>query len=83
MDQQELDKHWYSWEPIEGVEYGFNDAILILGGPRAGEGGSIISLLSTNPVTYVVELGPGEGDVEIAESNLKLIEKYQPDGEDG
>jgi len=79
MDPRELDRRWFSWEPIEGVQYGLNDAVQITVGEHEGEGGAVISLFSIGPVTYLVELSSGHGDVEIAESNLELIEKHRND----
>ena len=77
MDQRELDRRWFTWEPIEGVRYGLNDTVRILSGKNAGLEGAIISLCSTEPVGYVVELlEPPYGDVELAEHDLELIFKH-------
>lgn len=77
MDQRELDRRWFSWERIEGVHYGLNDAVQIAEGEHSDEFGAVIALLSVNPAIYLVELGSGR-DVEIIETNLRLIEKHHP-----
>ncbi len=77
MDQRELDRRWFSWEPIDGVLYGLNDTVTILSGEHAGIEGAVISLISIEPVLYLVELlGPTYGDVKIAESDLALVTKH-------
>lgn len=77
MDQRELDRRWFSWEPIEGVQFGLNDSVKIKAGEHSTKGAAVISLLSLSPVTYLVELASGQGDVEIGESYLELIEKHR------
>ena len=75
MDQRELDSRWFNFEPIEGVRFGLNDSVRILSGEHAGKGAAVISLVSTRPVTYLVELGFG-GDIEIVETDLELLERH-------
>lgn len=77
MDQNELDKRWFSLEPIGGVKYGLNDVVRITSGNYVGGQGAVISLLSFSPVVYLIELSSGD-DAQIEESALELIEKYNP-----
>jgi hypothetical protein len=77
VDQNELDRRWFSLEPIEGVKYGLNDAVRITYGEYVGGQGAVISLLSVSPVVYLIELSSVE-DASIEESALELIEKHCP-----
>lgn len=77
MDQKELDERWFNWEPIEGVRYGLNDSVRITTGVHISEGAAVISLLSVDPVMYLIELASGLGDINVLEKDLELIEKSQ------
>jgi len=59
--------------PIDGVHFGHNDCVRVLGGQYAGQVGSLITLVSLQPEpAFVVELESG-GDVVVAQSNLKAF----------
>jgi hypothetical protein len=72
LNQRDIDNLWFSFKPIPGVAFGLNDAVRIKSGEHAGESASVISLVSLEPMpTYIVELGSGGGDIEVAEVNLE------------
>ena len=72
MLQRDWDDLWYNFEPVPGAAFRLNDAVQIKSGGHAGEGAAVISLLSLEPTPiYLVELGSGGGDIEIAESELE------------
>ncbi len=75
MDLNETNKLWYESLPIEGVKFGYNDFVLIVGGENAGNHASVISLISLEPITYLVELDlPANGDIIILETELEIAE---------
>ena len=71
MDLKEANKYWFEFEPIEGVLFGLNDSVRIVRGEHAGQVASVISLVSLEPVTYLVELDWDGGDIVIAETALE------------
>ena len=56
---------WLAGEPIQGVQLEHRAAVEIIGGPHAGQTGSVAFLMSldADPL-YLVELGSGAGDAE-------------------
>jgi len=74
MNLIEANKLWYKFEPIEGVLFGYNDNVLIKSGNHAAKNASVISLESLQPTTYLLELGSGDGDIVIAETELEKNE---------
>jgi hypothetical protein len=67
---RELEYRFYRYEPIENVAFLLNDSVAVIAGPDRGSGGSIISLISTDPEpAYLVELSTGK-DAEISQSQL-------------
>ena len=73
MDLNEANKLWYMFQRIEGIKYGLNDFVRIISGEHEGETGSVISLTSIKPPTYLIELSSGH-DIDIAESDLVVAE---------
>ena len=74
MNQTELDNLWFSFQAIPGVRFKLNDAVQIKSGEHGGKFGSVISLVSTDPIpTYVIELGSGDAEVEMPESDLAPV----------
>lgn len=72
MWQRAWDDLWFNSEPVPGAAFRLNDSVRIKSGERAGEGAAVISLLSLEPAPiYLVELGSGDGDIEIGESELE------------
>lgn len=70
----DIDEKWFSNEPIDGVAFGLNDSVSIIAGPYAGKGGAIIFLSRLVPEPeYYIELGSGEGDIKVFQSNLRKI----------
>lgn len=75
MDLNEANKLWFEFKPIEGVKFGLNDYVHIVGGEYSGSHASVISLILLEPVTYLVELDlPKGGDVIVLESDLENAE---------
>lgn len=74
MDLNEASKLWFNSQPIDGVLFELNDYVHIKSGEFAGEGASVISLISLKPVSYLVELDlPKGGDLEIVQSELERV----------
>ena len=72
MDLNEANKLWFNSQPIDGVMFELNDYVYIKSGEFAGEGASIISLISLEPVLYLVELDlPTGGDLKIIQAELE------------
>ena len=76
MDLDEANKLWFEFQPIEGVKFGLNDTVRIVSEKYLGEYASVISLVSLEPTTYLIELASGGGDLTILESELEMEEKY-------
>ena len=70
MDLNDSHKFWFEFEPIAGVKFGLNESVHIVGGENAGNHASVISLMSLDPVTYLIELDTG-GDVIVTESEIE------------
>ncbi len=75
MDLNEANKLWYELKPIEGVKFGYNDYIQIIEGKYSGNHASVISIISLEPITYLIELDlPKSGDITIFETEIKSAE---------
>jgi hypothetical protein len=71
---REVEDRWYAGDRIEGVNFYFNDAVLIADGSHSGEGGTVISLLDLkSEPKYIVELGSGDGDIKVFQSRLRRL----------
>jgi hypothetical protein len=71
MDLPEIHRHWFEHKPIAGAAFHLNDPVDIVAGPHAGDGGSVIDLLSLTPVPrYLVELSSGV-DVRVEEHSIR------------
>ena len=73
MNYDELNKLWYELEPIEGLKCKYNDSVRIKSGEFAGQFASVISLLSVEPITYLVETN-NSGDVSVKETEIEIVE---------
>ena len=72
MDLNEANKLWFNSQSIDGVLFELNDYVYIKSGEFVEAGASVISLISLEPVSYLVELDlPKGGDLEIAQSELE------------
>ena len=72
MNKAEINELWFSFRAIPGVSFGLNDSVRIKSGMKSGEIGSVISLVSLDPIpSYIVELADGEGDIEVVESDIE------------
>jgi len=72
MDQFELERLWASVPGIEGVAFKFSDVARIKHGEHAGEVGSVVALLSLEPMpTYVVELSLSGKSLTLPQSQLE------------
>jgi hypothetical protein len=66
---------WLAGEKPTGVRFAQNDAVEIVSGSEAGEGGTVILLLDLEPEPlYLVELGSGRGDRKVRQSALRVLE---------
>ena len=75
MDLNEANKLWYESKPIEGVKFGYNDFICVIDGEHFGNCASVISLVSLEPISYLVELDlPAGGDVIVLEKEIEDAE---------
>lgn len=73
MNYDEVNKLWYELKPIEGLMFKYNDYIKIKAGEYAGQFASVISLLSIEPITYLVETD-SFGDVSVKETEIEIVE---------
>ena len=74
MDFKEADNLWYELKPIEVIRFVYNDHVRITAGEHTGKNGSVISLVSVEPIVYIVELESGAGDVHVAESQFEIAD---------
>ena len=75
MNLDEANKFWFEFQPIQGVIFGLNDSVRIFTGENAGNYGVVISLMSLEPVSYLVELSSSPfGDVVVLETELESAE---------
>ena len=71
MEQVDLERAWLSGREIPGVRYKRNDIVRLLDGPFAGELGSVIGLLGTEPEPcYRVTVEASRVELEMSESSL-------------
>lgn len=73
VDRDELDRRWTAREPVQGVAFLLNDAVQVVAGPHVGARGAVVSLLSTEPTRYQVELSDGQ-EVRLDEAALVTAE---------
>ena len=72
MNLNEVNNLWYNFQPIDGIFFGLNDSVLIKSGDYAGHSGSVISIISVEPMPiYLVELGINGKEVQIKQSELE------------
>lgn len=72
MNLEEVNNLWYNSQPIKGIAFGLNDSVRIKSGDLAGQAGSVISIISIEPMPiYLVELGINGEDVQIKQSDLE------------
>jgi hypothetical protein len=75
MNLDEANKLWYELQPIKGVKFKYNNFIRIIDGENAGNCASVISLVSLEPVSYLVELDLlTGGDVIVLETEIESAE---------
>lgn len=80
MDLNEANKLWFTSDPISGVLFRYNDYVQIESGEFAGEFANVISLMSIEPVTYLVELHRQTGgDIVVAQSEIEMVEPANDD----
>ena len=56
MDLNKVNKLWYDSKPVQGIKFGLNECVQIIEGEHKGKNASVISLISIEPVKYLVEL---------------------------
>jgi hypothetical protein len=72
VDQFELERLWAGVPGIDGVAYRFRDAVRVKSGEHAGEVGSVVSLLSLEPIpSYTVELSLSGKSLTLLQSQLE------------
>jgi hypothetical protein len=73
FDRSELDDRWFSHQPIPGLCFVLNDPVRIVAGEYAGEFGSVMAVLSREPVPiYIVERSLG-GDITVSQSDMEPV----------
>jgi transcription antitermination factor NusG len=71
MEQVDLETRWLGGREIPGVRYKRNDIVRLLDGPFAGELGSVVGLLGTEPEPcYRVTVEASGVELEMSESSL-------------
>lgn len=73
MNFNEANKLWYELKPIKGLMCKYNDYIRIKSGKYAEQFASVISILSVEPITYLVETDDF-GDVSVKETEIEIVE---------
>jgi hypothetical protein len=72
MDQFELERLWAGVTGIEGVAFRFGDVVRIKSGEHAGETGTVVALLSLEPIpSYTVELSLSGKSLALLQSQLE------------
>ena len=72
MNLDEVHKLWYNFQQIEGITFGLGDWVGIKAGDYTGQFGSVISILSLEPIPiYLIELGTTGADVQVRQSELE------------
>ncbi len=72
MDLNKANKLWYESQPIEGIKFGYNDFVRIIDAEHFGNCASVISLVSLQPVSYLVELdSPASKDLIVLETEIE------------
>jgi hypothetical protein len=72
MDQFELERLWASIPGIDGVAFRFGEAVRVKFGEHAGEAGTVVALLSLEPIpTYTVELSLSGKSLMLPQSQLE------------
>ena len=73
MNLNEANKLWFESKSIEGVRFRLNDYVRIIDGEHSGNHASVISLMSLEPVTYLVELDifTGGCDAVVLQSEIE------------
>jgi hypothetical protein len=71
MEHVELERGWQVGREVPGVRYNRNTIVRLLDGPFAGELGSVVGLLGTEPEPcYRVTVEASGVDLEMSESSL-------------
>ena len=72
MDHLELERLWASVPGIDGVAFRFRDEVRVKYGEHAGETGTVIALLTLEPIpSYVVELSLSGKSLTLPQSQLQ------------
>ena len=57
---------------LPGLKYTHNQAVRVVQGPNFGKSGCVVSVEATSPEPmYLIELDSSDGDVLVAESDLR------------
>lgn len=71
MKSQDVGQAFLDHIPIPGVHFEHNDYVRIVGGPHAGQAGSLVTVLTLTPEPkFVLELESGF-DVEVFQSQIE------------
>ncbi|MGI9068026.1 MAG: hypothetical protein ACR2HX_16690 [Pyrinomonadaceae bacterium] len=74
MDQFELERLWASVPGIEGVAFSFRDEVRVMSGEHAGEVGTVVGLVSLEPIpTYTVELSLSGKSLALLQFQLERV----------
>jgi hypothetical protein len=72
MDQFELERLWASIPGIDGVAFRFGDAVRVKYGEHAGEAGTVVALLTLEPIpSYTIELSLSGKTLRLPQSKLE------------
>ena len=70
--RSELDDLWFNGEAIPGATFALNDAVRITDGAHLGKLGSVLFLISLEPLPiHIVELGSDGATIEVTETDLE------------
>ena len=75
MNLDEANKLWFEFKPVEGIKFVLNESVRVMKGESKENYAVVISLVSLEPVSYLVELTSSPfGDVIVLESEIERAE---------
>lgn len=72
---RDVDGAFMAGTRTERVHIVLNDSVRVTTGAHKGRAGSVVSLFSLDPVTFLVEPGTAPwGDFQVAQADLEIVE---------
>ncbi|MGZ8456089.1 MAG: hypothetical protein ACXW65_20935 [Gemmatirosa sp.] len=75
MSTPGLGDRWLRGERLPDVAFALHDRVVITGGSRDGQFGTVVLLLAVSPhPLYLVSLAGGGGDLKVRQSSLRAAD---------